>query len=501
MAYEVLARKWRPKTFDDVVGQEHVTRTLKNAIASGRVAHAYLFVGPRGIGKTSLSRIFAKAVNCLRPNGVEPCGECEVCRAITEGNSLDVVEIDGASNNKVDNVHDILDQIQFAPVTCRYKIYIVDEVHMLTTSAFNALLKTLEEPPPHVKFIFATTEGDKVLPTIVSRCQRFDLRKIATPVIVNRLRAICAAEKITIDEDALLAVARGAEGGMRDALSALDQLVSFKGGALNEEDVLAVFGLVSRKAMETMAGAVLKGDVGTILRLVDEFDRAGKDMRRMTVELMASFRNLLVYQHVGGKMANLDATPEQIRALEGMAGLADPSRVLRIAEQLSDLEGRLRFSLSMRTLIEMTLIRCARIAKAVSLDEVLRRLNALRAAIKDAPAPAGPADAVPAPAPKSAPVIPPVAPMPAPKPTPKPTPPPAAKPTPSPAPKPTPPPAPLAPKPPAAEACGVSEAPGSAGRPGACGARAADLYDEPILRQVLETFDGTVVGVEEGGQK
>ncbi|MBP5319987.1 MAG: DNA polymerase III subunit gamma/tau, partial [Kiritimatiellae bacterium] len=379
MAYEVLARKWRPSTFDDVVGQEHVTRTLKHAIESGRVAHAYLFVGPRGIGKTTLSRIFAKAINCEHPNGVEPCGNCEICRAITEGHSLDVIEIDGASNNKVENVHEILDRIQFSPVTCKYKIYIIDEVHMLTSSAFNALLKTLEEPPPYVKFIFATTEGDKVLPTIISRCQRFDLRRIATPMIVSRLRHICDAEKITIDDDALLAVARGAEGGMRDALSALDQLISFKGDALTEEDVLAVFGLVSRKSMEELASAVLTGDMATILTLIDRFDSAGKDMRRLTVELMDHFRNLLVYQHVGEGMANLDATPEQIRSLAAQAPLADATRVLQIAEHLSEVEGRLRFALSVRTLIEMALIRCARIARTVTLDEILRRLNALGA--------------------------------------------------------------------------------------------------------------------------
>ncbi|HPS08811.1 MAG TPA: AAA family ATPase, partial [Kiritimatiellia bacterium] len=262
----------------------------------------------------------------------------------------------------------------------KFKIIIIDEVHMLSTAAFNALLKTLEEPPPHVKFIFATTEGDKVLPTIISRCQRFDLRRIQTPLIVERLRHICTAERITVDDDALLAVARGAEGGMRDALSALDQLISFKGDALTEDDVLAVFGLVSRQSLENLASAVLKGDMGEILKLVDMFDSAGKDMRRLTVELMEHFRNLLIYQYVGDNMANLDATPEQIRALSVQAGLADSARVLQIADQLGEMEGRLRYALSVRTLIEMTLVRCARISRAVSLDEVLRRLNAIRTA-------------------------------------------------------------------------------------------------------------------------
>ncbi len=385
MAYEVLARKWRPAGFDDVVGQEHVTRTLRNAIETGRVAHAYLFVGPRGIGKTSLARIFAKALNCEKGPTVNPCGTCSMCREIAAGNALDVLEIDGASNNSVDQVRDLREQLQFSPASGHFKIVIIDEVHMLSTAAFNALLKTLEEPPPHVKFIFATTEGDKILPTVISRCQRFDLRRIQTPLIVDRLRIICEAEKITIDNDALLAVARGAEGGLRDALSSLDQLISFKGDVLSEEDVLAVFGLVSRKSLESLAEAVLKGDMAAILKLVAVFDSAGKDMRRLVVELMEHFRNLLVYQFVGDEMANLDVTPEQIHVLAEQAGLAESARMMQIADQLGEMEGRLRFALSVRTLIEMSLIRCARLARTVSLDAVLKRLQEMRAAEKNMP--------------------------------------------------------------------------------------------------------------------
>ena len=286
-------------TFEDVVGQEHVVRTLRHAIESGRIANAYLFVGPRGIGKTTTSRIFAKALNCTSPNGVEPCGKCVNCVEIAAGRSLDVVELDAASHNKVEDVKPIMESVQFKPVSSKFKVFIVDECHMLSNAAWNALLKTLEEPPPHVRFIFATTEGDKVLATIVSRCQRFDLRRIQTNDIVSRLRHVCELEKIEAEEDALLAIARGAEGGMRDALSSLDQLISFRGDKVREEDALGVFGLVSRSALESLAGAILKGDVGAILEQIDMFYSAGKNMRRLSAELLMHFRNLVAVQALG----------------------------------------------------------------------------------------------------------------------------------------------------------------------------------------------------------
>ena len=378
MAYEVLARKWRPKTFDDVVGQDHVTRTLAHAIQQDRIAHAYLFIGPRGIGKTTLSRIFAMALNCEKGPTMQPCGECANCKGIATGMDMDVVELDAASNNKVADIHGVLDQVQFAPTHSRFKIFILDEVHMLSSAAFNALLKTLEEPPPYVKFIFATTEGDKVLPTIISRCQRFDLRRISTGDIVRRLRFICNAEQINVTDDALLAIARGSNGGLRDALSALDQLIAFKGNDLTEEDVLAVFGLISRSALEDLAGSILNGDIPAILKAVDAFESSGKDMRRFTAELLWHFRNLLVFQQAGVELAKQDVTAEQLAVLETQARIVTPQRIVEITGMLSEREARLRSALSVRTLVEMTLIRCARAAKTVSLDEVLKRLTALK---------------------------------------------------------------------------------------------------------------------------
>jgi len=386
-----LPLKYRPMTFEDVVGQEHVTRTLRNAISSGRIANAYLFVGSRGIGKTTLSRIFAKAINCPTPNGVEPCGKCESCRQIAEGRSIDVTELDGASHNKVEDVRPIIEGVQFKPAASKYKIFIIDECHMLTPAAWNALLKTLEEPPPYVRFIFATTEGDKLLATIISRCQRFDLRRIQTHQIASRLRFICGKEGVDASEDALLAIARGAEGGMRDALSSLDQLIAFKGDKITEEDALGVFGLVSRKSLEDLATAILKGDAAAILRAVESFDSAGKDMRRLAGELMQHFRNLVVCQALGGDAAGLEATPDQIKTLQEQAKLCPSSRLFRIADQLAEMQDKLRHVLSVRTLIEMSLLRASRIATVASIEEVLRAIRAIQpgtaAAVVPAPQP------------------------------------------------------------------------------------------------------------------
>lgn len=378
MAYEVLARKWRPQQFDQLVGQDHVARTLSNAITSGRIAHAYLFVGPRGIGKTSSARIFAKALNCIYGPTVTPCDKCESCLEIMNGSSLDVIEIDGASNTGVDNIRDLRENAQYSPVRGPYKIYIIDEVHMLSRGAFNALLKTLEEPPKHVKFIFATTEPQKVLPTILSRCQRFDLRPISAKKIMEHLRTICDVEKVDISDDAIFAIARGAEGGMRDAESALDQLISFCGGKVTEKDVMSVFGLVSRQVLESLVTAIIKGDVSTAIQCIDDLDQSGKDMLRLIVELIRYVRNLLIVQFTPEQTELLDTSESHIEVLREQAERTDSDHLLRMIQILTDADERMRYALSRRTLLEVAVIQCARVAQVVPIGAVLKALGNLQ---------------------------------------------------------------------------------------------------------------------------
>lgn len=399
MDHIALPLKYRPMTFEDVVGQDHVVKTLRNAIESGRVANAYLFIGPRGIGKTTLSRIFAKALNCTSPNGVEPCGKCNSCIETAAGRSIDVIELDAASHNGVDDVRPIVEECQFRPAGSKYKIYIIDECHMLSAQAWNALLKTLEEPPSWVRFIFATTEGDKVLATIVSRCQRFDLRRIQTDDIVNRLKKVCENEGVQASDDALLAIGRGAEGGMRDALSSLDQLISFKGSKIEEEDALGVFGLISRSALESLASSILSGDVGAILSAIETFDSAGKNMRGISTELLAHFRNLAVLQALGPTSPSLAVTADQAKVLAEQARGIDSSRIFRICDLLAETEDKLRYALSVRTLIELSLIRASRIASTATVEELMKAVRALKsspeAVSQDAPPPAAPPPVAP----------------------------------------------------------------------------------------------------------
>ena len=294
MAYQALYRKYRPQTFSDVVGQEHITETLKNELAEGKTVHAYLFTGTRGTGKTSCAKILAKAVNCLNPNGGDPCLECESCRAIFEGENTDIVEIDAASNNSVDSIRELRDLISFAPSSSKYRVYIIDEVHMLTLSAFNALLKTLEEPPSHVVFILATTEVHKLPATILSRCQRFDFRRIDNKKICERIQYIAEKENLTVTDDAATLIAAAADGGMRDALSSLDKLTSFTTNKITLDDFAEVNGMITRKMLSDFCDNVFSGDISAVLYKINSYSSCGKNLIQIITQLMHYLRNLAV---------------------------------------------------------------------------------------------------------------------------------------------------------------------------------------------------------------
>ena len=378
MSYQVIARKYRPQRFADVVGQEHVTQTLANAIAQKRIAHAYLFCGPRGTGKTTIARIFAKALNCTGGPKVDFDDNDTRVQEITEGRALDVLEIDGASNNGVEQVRELRETCKYSPANSAYKIYIIDEVHMLSTAAFNALLKTLEEPPAHVKFMFATTDPEKVLPTILSRCQRFDLRRIPSALIVKHLAEIAGKEKVTIDAAALQAIARGADGGMRDAESTLDQLISFCGDKIEEPDVLSMFGLAAQNQILKLSHAILAGEISVALTQLDELARGGKDLGRLLGDLLNHFRNLLIYQVSKGDLNLLEASESEVAALKEQSALANTDAFTRVLEVLADAELRLRDAASKKILLEVTLLRAIEARSALSLDAVLKQLNQLR---------------------------------------------------------------------------------------------------------------------------
>lgn len=467
MSYQVFARKYRPKTFADVLGQEHVVRTLRNAIAQNRLAHAYLFVGPRGTGKTSTARIFAKALNCPNGPSIDFDPEDELCKEIAEGRSLDVLEIDGASNNGVDQVRDLRESVKYAPSRCRYKIYYIDEVHMLSTAAFNALLKTLEEPPDHVKFIFATTEANKILPTIISRCQRFDLRRIPNTIIAKHLLHIATLENVDLDEKAAFAIAKGADGGMRDAQSMMDQLVAFCGNTIREADVLEIFGFTAVQSVAKMAQHILDSDTVSALRLVHDTSEAGKDLGRMLGDLIQHFRTLLVSQADPDAAAE-DLEPDIAEQVSYQAQIASTDQLLRIVDGLAEVDARMRWATNKRLHFELGVIQAVQHYNEVSISDVIEALegngavSVPRPAPRPQPAPRRPAPVETAPAqppypapvakaPEPAPVIieealPPLAAEPAPAPVPEPEPPPAPTPEAAPPPAPAPEPAPV-PKP------------------------------------------------------
>jgi DNA polymerase-3 subunit gamma/tau len=384
VSYLVLARKYRPQSFDDLAGQEHVARTLANAIASGRVAHAFLFTGVRGVGKTTSARLLAKCLNCVGADGKatgatsKPCQVCAPCREIAAGSDIDVQEIDGASYNGVDEVRRLQEGLAFRPARDRFKIYIVDEVHMLSNQAWNAFLKTLEEPPPHVKFIFATTEVHKVPVTILSRCQRYDFKLIGTQVIVDRLRHVLAAEHITADDLALQTLAREAAGSMRDAMSLLDQVIAFNGENVTGDDVSRVLGVANRQVLHDLAAALIRGDAARAVTIVDELAQQGFDLPHVAKDILRHLRDLVVAKVCGDDGRRLlDLADEEARDVYDLAGKTDTDDLSRLFQGFSRGFDDIVRSGQPRTALEMTLVRLARRPALIPLDELLGRLGDL----------------------------------------------------------------------------------------------------------------------------
>ena len=393
-SYQVFARKYRPRRFDDVLGQDHVVQTLKNAIAQDRLAHAYLFVGPRGTGKTSTARILAKALNCSDGPKVDFDPDEELCQEIAEGRCLDVLEIDGASNNGVEQVRELRENVKFAPARCRYKIYYIDEVHMLSNAAFNALLKTLEEPPEHVKFIFATTEANKILPTIISRCQRFDLRRIPTRIIAEHLAHIAEEEGLDLDPVAATAIAKGAEGGMRDAQSMLDQLVAFCGTTIREPDVLEVFGFTGIETVATLGGAILDRQTVDALEKVYEQSEAGKDLSKLLGDLIGHLRSVLVYK-VDPQGAARELAPEILERVKAQAPTVETERLLAIIDHFAEVDGRMRWAPNKRLHLEVGVIKAVQILGETRLSDVINAIDGSLAAIPGGVGNATPPSAAP----------------------------------------------------------------------------------------------------------
>lgn len=370
-AFQVIARRWRPQQFDEIVGQEHIVKTLKNAIETGRIGHAYLFVGPRGTGKTTTARIFAKALNCTNGPSVAPAKDDPICESITNGSCLDVIEIDAATNRSIEDAKKIREECYFAPTQCKFKIYIIDEVHQLSKDAFNALLKVIEEPPAHVKFIFATTEADKVLETITSRCQRFEFQPIPEEKIAARLRQITEADAIEASQEALLAIARLANGGMRDSQSILDQVISFCGKKIDEKDVLDIYGLASKEQIEQLASAMASADYATVVKLADTFVEEGRDLLRVLRHTQIRIREAL-----------LDSIRNQgISTLLGQAMRTE--QLLRMLDTLQRGESGVKQGLSERANFEVCLLKAVEQSRSRAIDSLIKDISALAADAMD----------------------------------------------------------------------------------------------------------------------
>lgn len=386
MSYTALYRKWRPTSFEEVRGQDHIVKTLKNQINSGRIGHAYLFCGTRGTGKTSIAKIFARAVNCEHPVDGSPCGECSMCRQIAEGASLNVVEIDAASNNGVENIRDIRDQVQYPPTDGRYRVYIIDEVHMLSIGAFNALLKTLEEPPSYVIFILATTEVHKIPITILSRCQRYDFKRISIDTIAGRLAELTQAEQIDVDDRALRYVARAADGSMRDALSLLDQCVAFHfGEKLTYDNVLEVLGAVDNRVFSKLFQAVLASDTKACIREIEEMIIQGRDLSQLVNDFVWYMRNLLIAKTTDEPGDMLDMSEENLAVLKEEAAGVDTETLMRYIRIFSELSGQLRYASQKRILVEIAFIKLTTPSMEQNLDSILQRITLLEQKMQEMP--------------------------------------------------------------------------------------------------------------------
>lgn len=386
MSYTALYRKWRPTSFEEVRGQDHIVKTLKNQINSGRIGHAYLFCGTRGTGKTSIAKIFARAVNCEHPVDGSPCGECSMCRQIAEGASLNVVEIDAASNNGVENIRDIREQVQYPPTDGRYRVYIIDEVHMLSIGAFNALLKTLEEPPSYVIFILATTEVHKIPITILSRCQRYDFKRISIDTIAGRLAELTQAEQIDVDDRALRYVARAADGSMRDALSLLDQCVAFHfGEKLTYDNVLEVLGAVDNRVFSKLFQAVLASDTKACIREIEEMIIQGRDLSQLVNDFVWYMRNLLIAKTTDEPGDMLDMSEENLAVLKEEAAGVDTETLMRYIRIFSEISGQLRYASQKRILVEIAFIKLTTPSMEQNLDSILQRITLLEQKMQEMP--------------------------------------------------------------------------------------------------------------------
>ena len=376
MQYQVLARKWRPQNFHELVGQEHVSQTLVNALQSGRLAHAFLFSGPRGSGKTTSARILAKALNCHGGNPGEPCSQCVACTEIAAGNCMDVLEIDAASNRGIDEIRELKEKARYNPARDRHKIFIIDEVHMLTSEAFNALLKTLEEPPPHVVFILATTEYHKIPATILSRCQQYSFKLIPYPLILDRLRNISKAEGIQISDASLEQVVFSSGGSMRDAMSALDQVIAFSGSQVRDEDVSALLGLVEPKILSRIVHAIAENDLPVILEIVGSLVEAGQDLNNFCRRLSAQFRNLMVLKAGISDPAMLGIPESLVPELRIQADLFSREDLLRLFDAFQKIEVGMKYATQVRFQLEMGLIELAHIAKLRSIEDLVAEFSA-----------------------------------------------------------------------------------------------------------------------------